>query len=40
MASLITQGDGSVRWDYDLPEEKPKKTAAKRAEAKPEPEES
>lgn len=30
MPSLITQPDGSVRWDYDLPDE-PKKAAKKAA---------
>jgi hypothetical protein len=31
MPTLITLDDGSVRWDYDLPAEKPK--AAKKAAA-------
>jgi hypothetical protein len=41
MPTLITQPDGSVLWDYDVPEEKPKKkAAAKKAAEAPKTEES
>jgi hypothetical protein len=31
MPTLVTQDDGTVRWDYDVEGDKPKKKPAKKA---------